>query len=106
MVSLAQDPERGRDLFEKRCSGCHALDRAKEGPPLKGVYGRAAGTVASFPYSDALKNAKVTWDAASLDQWLSDPDKVIPKNDMEFRVPAASERADIIAFLKKIAAEK
>jgi cytochrome c2 len=53
----------GKDLFEKRCSGCHSLDRDKEGPRLAGVYGRAAGSVASFNYSDALKNSHITWDA-------------------------------------------
>jgi len=33
----------GKALFEKRCGGCHALDRDKEGPRLGGVYARALG---------------------------------------------------------------
>ena len=28
----AGDPIRGKDLFEKRCGGCHSLDADKEGP--------------------------------------------------------------------------
>src|SRR5580700_10566743 len=47
----------GKELFEKRCGGCHALDRDKEGPRLGGVYGRAAASVPSFDYSAALKNS-------------------------------------------------
>ena len=35
------DVNQGRDLFAKRCSGCHALDSDKEGPRLGGVF---AGT--------------------------------------------------------------
>ena len=46
----ADDGEAGKQLFEKRCTGCHALDRNKEGPRLGGVYGRPAGTAPSFNY--------------------------------------------------------
>jgi cytochrome c len=92
----------GKDVFEKRCSGCHSLDHDKEGPRLGGVYGRAAGSVASFNYSDALKNSHITWDATSLDKWLAGPDKVVPETDMTFHVESASERSAIIAYLKEI----
>ena len=95
------DPERGKVLFEKRCAGCHSLDRDKEGPRLGNVFGRKAGTIATFKYSDSLKSAEVVWDAALLDKWLVNTDAVIPDNDMDFHVPNADERADIIAFLRK-----
>ena len=100
--SQAQDPARGRELFEKRCTGCHALDNEKEGPRLRAVYGRISGSVGSFNYSDALKKAQITWDAASLDKWLTDPDQLVPENDMAFRVVKADERRDIIAYLKQL----
>jgi cytochrome c len=96
----AGDAGRGKILFEKRCTGCHGLDRDKEGPRLGGVYGRKAGSVAGFTYSDALKSAHLTWDDASLDRWLTNTEAVIPNNDMAFRVPSAEERADIVAFLR------
>jgi cytochrome c len=92
----------GKDVFEKRCSGCHSLDHDKEGPRLGGVYGRAAGSVASFTYSDALKNSHITWDAGSLDRWLAGPDKVVPETDMAFHVESAGERSAIIAYLKQL----
>jgi cytochrome c len=96
----AGDADRGKQLFEKRCTGCHSLDQDKEGPRLRNVYGRTAGSISTFKYSDALKSAHVTWDDASLNKWLTDTESLIPDNDMSFHVPKADERADIIRFLK------
>ena len=96
----AGDPTRGKDLFEKRCGGCHSLETDKEGPRLRGVYGRKAGSVPSFKYSDALKSANFAWDEAYLDRWLTNTESLVPDNDMDFHVPKADERADIIAFLR------
>jgi|SRR5580658_1794249 cytochrome c len=101
---IAARPETGtsgKDLFERRCTGCHALDRDKEGPRLGGVYGRVSGSVQSFHYSDALKNAHITWDAESLEKWLTDPESVVPDNDMAFHVESATERSEIISYLKQ-----
>ncbi len=97
--------ERGRDLFARRCSGCHAPDRNIVGPRLRGVFGRKAATVAGFPYSGGLKNSHLTWDEQSLDRWLTAPDKVVPETGMEFSVPKADERAAIIAYLKSLGSE-
>ena len=94
------DPQRGKELFEKRCGGCHSLEKDKEGPRLGDVFGRKAGTVPTFKYSDSLKSAQVVWDEASLDRWLVDTESVVPDNDMTFHVPKADERADIIQFLR------
>jgi cytochrome c len=93
---------RGKETFEKRCGGCHSLDRDKEGPRLRGVYGRTSGSVSSFNYSTALKSAHISWDAESLDKWLANPDKVVPDTDMAFHVEKADERHDIIAYLKEL----
>lgn len=98
----AQNPAHGKELFEKRCSGCHALDNEKEGPRLRGVYGRTSGTVPTFKYSDALKGAHITWDDQSLDKWLTDPEKFVANNDMAFHVGSADERSQIIAYLKQL----
>ncbi len=92
----------GKQMFEKRCTGCHALDNEKTGPRLRGVYGRPAGSIASFPYSEALRKSGVTWDNSSLDKWLTDPDAFIPDNDMAFRVTNSEERASIIDYLKEL----
>jgi len=95
------DPMRGKALYEKRCTGCHAMDQNHEGPKLQGVYGRASGEVAGYPYSDALKKAHVVWDDASLNKWLTDPDAFLPGNNMDFLVPRPQERKDIISYFKQ-----
>ena len=102
IASTAGDAHRGRDAFEQMCTGCHALDRPKVGPPLRKVYGRAAGKDAQFSYSDAMKGASVTWDDTTLDQWLADTESVVPGNDMSFRLNDAGKRADIVAYLRQL----
>jgi cytochrome c len=97
----AQIKPAGAELFQKRCGGCHALDRDKGGPRLAGVYGRAAAAVDSFPYSAALRNSQIKWTAETLDQWLTDPEKLVPGNDMPFHVEKPEERSEIIAYLKQ-----
>ena len=101
VAGRAQTPASGKELFEKRCGGCHALDRDKEGPRLRGVYGRVAGSLDSFQYSDALKKSKITWTDERLDKWLTDTEKLVPDNDMAFRVERPEERSEIIAYLKQ-----
>ena len=96
------DPIRGNAIFEKRCTGCHALEVDREGPRLAGVYGRRAGSVSGFTYSAGLKKSGVTWDEATLEKWLSDPDRMVPDNNMSFSVPKAADRQDLIAFLKQV----
>ena len=88
-------------LFERRCGGCHALDRDKEGPRLGGVHGRAAGSIDSFSYSDALRKSKLVWNDSTLEKWLTDPEKLVPGNDMAFHVESGDERRRIIGYLKQ-----
>ncbi|HVT97032.1 MAG TPA: c-type cytochrome [Acidobacteriaceae bacterium] len=101
VAGLSQTARAGQLLFEKRCTGCHGLDTAKEGPPLRTVYGRKAGSVAGFEYSDALKNSQMVWDDSKLNQWLSNTDSLVKGNDMDFAVPKREERAEIIEYLKE-----
>ena len=95
------DAVRGKAAFEKRCTGCHAMDADREGPRLAGVFGRKAGSVAGFAYSAGLKNSGITWTDATLERWLSDPDLVVKDNNMSIGVPKAEERRDLIAYLKQ-----
>jgi cytochrome c len=94
------DPVRGAALFEKRCVGCHSLTENHRGPRLQGVYGRTTGSVPGFAYSDALKKANIVWNAQSLEKWLTDPDAFLPGNNMDFLLPKAQERKDLISFLE------
>lgn len=47
-----------------------------------------------------MKAAKVVWDAATLEAYLLDPQKLIPQNKMPFPgLKTANERKDVIAYL-------
>jgi cytochrome c len=78
------------------------------GPSLYGIVGKKAGTVAGFAYSDSLKNSGITWDEATLDKWIADPESVVSNNKMKpyTGMTDASARATIITFLKQGAQEK
>ncbi len=82
----AGDPAAGKALFTQKCAICHAPveGQNKIGPSLCGVVGRKAGTSPSYTYSDAMKNANRTWDAATLDDYLTDPRQKIPGVKMIF----------------------
>jgi cytochrome c len=96
------DRVRGKELFEKRCIGCHSLTQNRQGPRLQGVYGRVSGSVPDYAYSTKLKMARIVWNETSLEQWLADPDAVLPGNNMDFLVPKPQERRDIISYLRQV----
>jgi cytochrome c len=99
-LAEAGDAARGKLVFEKRCTGCHALNADREGPRLAGVFGRKAGSVPEFTYSAGLKNLGLTWNETTLEKWLSGPDAVVPDTNMGFYVFKAEERRDVIAYFK------
>jgi cytochrome c len=101
-LSLSIPEQTGKDLFIRRCSGCHDRDINKEGPRLRGIYGRKAASVAGFGYSEALKKTPIRWDDQTLDRWLIDPDAMAPDTDMAFRLSDGAERKAVIAYLKTL----
>lgn len=94
------DPAVGKQLYGNRCSACHSIDFNGTGPMHKGLFGRRAGSVPGFAYSQALKDSKVVWGEDTLTRWLTDPEKFIPGQRMFISVPDAKERADILAYLR------
>ncbi len=94
------DSSKGEAVFSHMCATCHSLTANRIGPMLGGVYGRKAGTAAGFNYSPAIQASGISWDAKSLDQWLSGPQKFISGSKMTFNVSDAQKRADVIAYLK------
>ena len=98
----AGDPTRGQELYESRCVACHSVDQSRVGPAHQGVFGRRAGRVAGYDYSAALKASKVIWSEKTLDAWLSNPERLIPGQKMGYLVSDAADRADLIAYLRKV----
>ena len=98
------DASHGQQDF-RACAPCHSLepDRNMTGPSLAGLWGRKAGGLSSFErYSDALKSSRIIWDDRALDGWLTDPQRMVPDNDMPFGgIKDARVRADLLAFLKE-----
>ena len=93
--------ERGKELYESRCVGCHSLDANRIGPKHRGLFGRKAGSVEGFTYSPAVQDSSVVWSDETLARWLTNPQEVIPGQRMNFRVSQPQDRADIVAYLKK-----
>ena len=99
------DAARGQQNF-RACAPCHSLepDRNMTGPSLANLWGRKAGGLSSFErYSEALKASGIIWDDRSLDGWLTDPDRMVPDNEMPFNgIKDARVRAELLAFLKDV----
>lgn len=94
------DVKRGQELYQSRCFACHSIDANRVGPAHRGVFGRKAGSVPGYDYSPALRQSTVVWNDKTLDQWLANPEKLIPGQKMGYSVPDAQDRADLIAYLK------
>lgn len=104
----AQDATRGAELFEQ-CSTCHSIkaeDRGLQGPHLRGVVGRQAGSLPGFEFSPAMIAAGgargLVWTETTLDTYLADPEAMIAGTLMgAVTVEDAAERRDLIEFLKQ-----
>jgi cytochrome c len=89
------EPERGREIFQAQCARCHAISEqepGKRGPFLAGLFRRAPGAVAGFPYRMVFKTESPTWTEGALDQYLE-----------IHLLPEAVDRLDVIAYLRQAA---
>lgn len=102
-VVYANDANKGRDLFLKKCIGCHAFACNKEGPSLGGLFGRkAAGAEGFTSYTDDLRNSGIVWTEETLNDFFRDPAKVVPESVMtdNGKIDDAEHRRQLIAFLR------
>ena len=101
----AQDTaEDGMLLFNNACRTCHSVNKGDNrlGPSLAGIVGRPSGSIEGVSYSSALADGAVTFDEATLDRFIENPDAVAPGHGMKpfGGIRSPEERAAIIAFLK------
>jgi cytochrome c2 len=102
--ALGADATAGKDFFKQQCSVCHTAEPndngGTQGPSLVGVYGRRAAADTTFSYTKALKDSKLTWDAASLDRFLAAPGHTVPGTAMAVAVSDKAQRANLIEYFK------
>jgi cytochrome c len=103
-AAAAQDAAAGEKVFAK-CKICHQIGEGAKnmvGPVLNGVVGRKAGTYEGYHYSDANKNSGITWDEATLKEYLKDPKAKVPGTKMVFPgLKSDDDIANVIAYLKQ-----
>jgi hypothetical protein len=104
--ACAASTDAGKTVFKQQCALCHTAEPGDnggaQGPDLTGVFGRKAGSNPSFSYTPAMKNSGLTWDAATLNRFLTAPTKVVPGSSMVVAVPGKAERDDLIAYLRSV----
>ena len=102
-VHAQGDAAAGEKVFA-HCAPCHSNKPGenKFGPSLAGVIGRKSGTEPGYNYSSAMKEANVTWDEKSLDEYLQGPGKFVRGTRMVYFVPNEKDRQDVIAYLKTL----
>jgi cytochrome c len=104
----AQDAAAGEKAFGV-CKACHQVgETAKNsvGPSLNGLFGRKAGTIAGYNYTDANKNSGLTWDEATFREYIKDPRAKIPGTKMIYAGLKDEQRTnDLIAYLQQFDAE-
>ena len=103
---VSADADRGERQFARKCSVCHTLTQDganRAGPSLFGVFGRHAGTLQGYVYSDALKNSNIVWNEETIARLFDDgPDVVTPGSKMPVqRIKTVEDRDALIAFLKR-----
>jgi cytochrome c len=97
----AADVKLGEAVYA-RCLACHALAYDRTGPRHCGLFGRRAGSVPGFAYSDAMKRSHIVWNAKTLDRFLANPTQAVPGTSMGYAgVTDRAERAALIAYLKQ-----
>lgn len=104
--ALAADANDGKDFFGTQCALCHSAEPGDsggaQGPSLVGIMGREAAADEDFPYSQAMRNADLTWDAETLDRFLADPTGVVPGTSMVVPVNDDEQRENVIAYFEAL----
>ncbi len=93
----------GQAAFNNACRTCHTVEQGdnRQGPNLSGIVGKKSGSVEGWSYSSALAGGKITWDEATLDKFIENPEAVAPGNNMKpfGGIADAEQRKLIVSYL-------
>ena len=104
-TAIAQTDDPGMMAFNNACRTCHTIREGDNrlAPNLYGILGRKSGTTSGYHgYSSSMQNADIVWDEKTLEQFITNPEAVVPRNNMKPYSGLASgeARAKIVNFLK------
>jgi glucose/arabinose dehydrogenase/cytochrome c2 len=104
----AADANAGRTLFRQQCALCHSAEPGDnggaQGPSLQGVFDRRAASNSAFSYTQALRGSNLTWNAATLERFLTAPTMVVPGTAMVIAVPNQADRDNLITYFEELKA--
>jgi cytochrome c len=103
--ALGADANAGKTFFRAQCALCHSAEPndngGAQGPNLHNVFGRKSAT-GDFSYTKAMKDSGLTWDAGTLDRFLSSPTTVVPGSAMVIPVPKKDDRDNLVAYFQAV----
>ncbi len=97
----AGDAAAGERVF-RQCMACHVVQEGQNrvGPSLYNVYGRTAGSIENYRYSNAMKDSGLVWTAETLDPYLENPRAYVKGTRMAYAgLRNPKQREDVIAYL-------
>ncbi len=107
--AFGADAGTGKAVFRQRCTVCHTAesgdDGGAQGPSLIGVLGRPAAGAPQFSYTQALRESKLVWDAATLKRFLAAPAGIVPGTSMAVAVPDEADRDNLIAYFQSVSSQ-
>ncbi|MEM8797388.1 MAG: cytochrome C [Pseudomonadota bacterium] len=95
--------------FNRKCSICHTLTPDggnRAGPTLYNVFGREAGTLPGYDYSEALIRSSIVWNTQTIGELFDKgPDIVVPGTKMPVqRLKSIEKRDELLDFLREATA--
>lgn len=101
--ATASDAAAGAKVFATECAECHSVREGKDkkGPSLFGIVGSKAAQREGWVYSDALRSANLTWNQATLSNYIANPKMLVPGGKMKYEgLSDVKQREDLVAWLE------
>lgn len=86
-MGLAQDVEKGENVFKQWCLPCHSIGpnaKNKIGPELNGLEGRHSGSVPGFKYTKDYTDPGLVWNKETFQKYIKNPRAMMPDTTMIF----------------------